>query len=301
LDKGQEADWCGSHIITTCSIIAATALIALVIREWTHDNPIIDLKLLRKRNFATAILFSFVLGLVINGATILIPQFLQNTMGYTAERAGMALMPGGIVMMILMPIAAIAATRIDHRLCMAFGFAALALGIYHLTSIDLDVTFKQVQLLRVIQMIGLPFIFVNITTMSYVGVPREKNNQVSGLSNFSRNIGGAIGISILNTFMFRQSQIQRTNLTINTNRSNPFFEHLLASTTRGFAATGSHGIDASRKALAQISSTIDRQASVLGYINSFWLMAVVVACMVPLVFILKKPSKADEKTAVQAP
>ena len=294
LDKGQEADWFGSHIITTCSIIAATALIALVIREWTHDNPIIDLKLLRKRNFATAILFSFVLGLVINGATILIPQFLQNTMGYTAERAGMALMPGGIVMMILMPIAAIAATRIDHRLCMAFGFAALALGIYHLTSIDLDVTFKQVQLLRVIQMIGLPFIFVNITTMSYVGVPREKNNQVSGLSNFSRNIGGAIGISILNTFMFRQSQIQRTNLTINTNRSNPFFEHLLASTTRGFAATGSHGIDASRKALAQISSTIDRQASVLGYINSFWLMAVVVACMVPLVFILKKPGKVDE-------
>jgi DHA2 family multidrug resistance protein len=137
--------------------------------------------------------------------------------------------------------------------------------------------------------------------MSYAGAPKEKNNQVSGLSNFSKNIGGSIGISILNTFMFRQSQIQRTNLTINTSRSNPFFEWLLASTTHGFAVTGSHGIDASRKALAQISSMIDRQASVLGYINSFWLMAVVVACMVPLVFILKKPSKADERTAVQAP
>ena len=300
LDKGQEADWFGSHIIATCSIIAATALIAMVIQEWTNNDPIIDLKLLKKRNFATVILFNFVLGLVLNGSTILIPQFLQNTMGYTAEHAGMALMPGGLVMIIVMPIAAMACARFDNRAVIAFGLVILALSMYHLTSINLDVTLGQVQLLRVLQIIGLPFIFVSITTMSYIGVPKEKNNQVSGMSNFSKNIGGAIGISVLNTFMFRQSQIQRTNLTINTNRSNPFFERLLASTTRGFAATGSHGIDASRKALAQISSMIDRQASVLGYINSFWLMAAVVACMVPLVFILKKPNKVDETIVLDA-
>jgi DHA2 family multidrug resistance protein len=294
LDKGQEADWFGSHIITTCSMIAAAALIAMVIQEWNHDDPIIDLKLLKKGNFATAILFNFVLGLVLSASTILIPQFLQNTMGYTAERAGMALMPGALVMLLVMPLAAIAGARLDNRLVIAFGFVVLALSMYHLTSINLDITFGQVQLLRVFQMIGLPFIFVSITTMSYVGVPKEKNNQVSGLSNFSKNIGGAVGISILNTFMFRQSQIQRTNLTINTNHSNPFFEHLLARITGGFTASGTHGIDASRKALAQISSMIDRQASVLGYINSFWLMAIVVACMVPLVFFLKKPGKADK-------
>jgi DHA2 family multidrug resistance protein len=300
LDKGQEDDWFGSNVILACSLIAAVTLVALVIREWTHEDPIIDLKLLKKRNFATALTFSFVLGVVMNGSTILIPQFLQNVLGCTAERAGLALMPGGIALMLLMPVAAIVGGRFDRRFVIAIGFIAVTIGIYHLTSINLDITFRQVQLLRVIQVVGLPFIFVNITTLNYVGIPPGKSNQVSGLSSFTRNIGGAVGVSILNTFLFRQTQIQRANLTRNTNHANPFFERQLAGLTASFHASSFSSLEASKKAMAQVSAMVDRQGTVLGYVNAFWLMMVLVGCLVPLVSILKKPTPEEEASSAEA-
>jgi MFS transporter, DHA2 family, multidrug resistance protein len=221
-------------------------------------------------------------------------------LGYSAERAGMALMLGGFTLMLLMPLAALLGARMDRRYILGFGFAAMSFGLYHLTSIDLDIAFGQLEILRVIQLVGLPFIFVNITTLNYVGVPPEKHNQVSGLSNFSRNIGGAVGVSILNTFQFRQTQIQRANMSAHTNHANPFFEHQLAGITTSFTAMGFPSAQATQKALAQMSQTVDQQASVLSYVNAFWLMAVAVACLIPLVFLLKKPSKADEESTAHA-
>jgi DHA2 family multidrug resistance protein len=300
LDKGTEADWFSSHTIAVCSVIAAITLVALVTREWTHRDPIMDLTLMRKRNFATSIIFSSALGAVMNGTTIMIPQFMQDVLGYSAERAGLALMLGGFTLMLLMPLAALLGARMDRRFVLGAGFAAMSFGLYHLTSIDLDVTFRQLEILRVIQLVGLPFIFVNITTLNYVGVPPEKHNQVSGLSNFSRNIGGAVGVSILNTFQFRQSQIQRTNMSAHTNNANPFFLHQLAGLTNSFKAMGFPSVQASQKALAQMSTTLDQQANVLSYVNAFWLMAVAIACLIPLVLLLKKPTKADEEAAAHA-
>ena len=300
LDKGQEDDWFGSRIILTFSIIAVICLTALVIREWSHPDPVIDLRLLKKRNFATAILFSFILGVVLNGSTILIPQFLQNLMGYTAQRAGLALMPGGFTLMLFMPIAAIAGSKFDRRWVMAIGFAMTAMGLHHMTGIYLGIDFRAAMLLRVLQVVGLPFVFVNITTMNYVGVPPEKHNQVSGLSNFSRNIGGAIGVSVLNTFMARQVQSQRIRLTAHTNHANPFFQRELAGLAARFTAMGYGKVNAAQKALAQMSGAVDRQAMVMSYINAFWLMSVIVACLVPLVFIMRTPTKADEKASAGA-
>jgi MFS transporter, DHA2 family, multidrug resistance protein len=300
LDKGQEDDWFGSRLIVTFSIIAVICLTAMVIREWSHPDPVIDLRLLKKRNFATAILFSFILGVVLNGSTILIPQFLQNLLGYTAQRAGLALMPGGFTLMVLMPVAAIAGAKFDRRWVMAFGFAVTAIGLHHMTGIYLGINFQAAMLLRVVQVIGLPFVFVNITTMNYVGVPSDKHNQVSGLSNFSRNIGGAIGVSLLNTFMARQVQSQRTRLVAHTNHANPFFQRELDGLTGRFTAMGYSKLSAAQKALAQLSGGVDRQAMVMSYVNAFWLMSVVVACLVPLVFIMRNPTKAEEKASAGA-
>ncbi len=300
LDKGQEDDWFGSHVITIFFIIAAIALTFLIIREWTHDDPIMDLRLLKNRNFATSILFSFVLGFVLNGSTILIPQFVQNELGYTAERAGLALMPGGLTLMLLMPVAAIAGAKFDRRWGMAFGFIMTAIGLHHLTGVYLGISFQTMLWLRVIQVIGLPFIFVNITTLNYVGVPPEKHNQVSGLSNFSRNIGGAIGISILNTFMARQQQTQRVNMTAHSNHANPFFQQQLAALTSNFMSMGFNRLTASHKALAQLSEIVSQQARVVGYVNAFWVMSMLVAVLAPIVFLLRKPSKAEEAAAAGA-
>ena len=189
LDKGQEEDWFGSRTISTMFSIGVPALVAFFLWEWYHENPIVDVRLLKNRNFGTAVFFSFTLGMVLFGSTVLIPEFLQSSLGYTAERAGMALSPGGFMLMLMMPVAGrLTATRVDPRLLVATGFLGTAMTLHLMTVIYLGIDFRTIVILRMIQVVFLPLIFVPISTLNYIGVPREKNNQVSGLSNFARNI-----------------------------------------------------------------------------------------------------------------
>jgi DHA2 family multidrug resistance protein len=297
LDKGQEKDWFSSHLILICFVVAIIALAALVVRELTHEAPIMDLRLLRLRNFATAVTFSFILGMVLNGSTILLPQFLQNDLGYTAQQAGMALSPGGIALAVMMPIAGLLASKFDPRVIMAIGFALTSFGLLHVTNIYLGVSFNTMVLYRIIQVVGIPLIFIPISTLNYVGVPREKFNQVSGISNFMRNVGGAIGVSLLNNFIIRQGQIQRNGMTAHTNHGNPFFERQLNAMTEGFKAAGMSATEASHHALAQLSAQVDLQANVLGFVNSFWLLGVMVLLLVPLPFIMRRPSPKETKAS----
>jgi DHA2 family multidrug resistance protein len=300
LDKGQEKDWFSSDMILVCFVIAMVALLALVIREVTHKNPIMDLRLLAIRNFATAVTFSFVLGMVLNGSTILLPQFLQNDLGYTAQLAGMALSPAGIALAVMMPVAGILATKFDPRVIIAIGFAITSFGLFHVTNIYLGVSFGSVVAFRIIQVIGIPLIFIPISTLNYVGVPREKFNQVSGISNFVRNIGGAIGVSLLNSFITRQGQIQRNNLTSHTNHANPFFERQLNGMIQNSTATGASSSQASHHALAQFSAQIDLQSNVLGFVNSFWILGLLVMLLIPLPFIMRRPSPEEAKATAAA-
>jgi MFS transporter, DHA2 family, multidrug resistance protein len=300
LDKGQEKDWFSSQLILVSFVIAIVALAALIIRELTHDDPIMDLRLLGKRNFATAVTFSFILGMVLNGSTILLPQFLQNDLGYTAARAGMALSPGGIALAFMMPIAGILASKFDPRVIIACGFAITSFGLFHVTNIYLGVDFATMATYRVIQVIGIPLIFIPISTLNYVGVPRNKYNQVSGISNFTRNIGGAIGVSLLNNFITRQGQIHRTRLTTHTNHANSFFERQLNAMTQNFISMGSSTSDASHRALAQISAQVDLQSNVLGFVNSFWMLGLLVLFLVPLPFIMRRPSPEEAKASAAA-
>ncbi len=300
LDKGEEKDWLSSHLILVSLIIAIVALVALVIRELTHDDPIMDLRLLGNRNFATAVTFSFILGMVLNGSTILLPQFLQNDLGYTAQQSGMALSPGGIALAFMMPIAGILASKFDPRVIIAIGFAMTSFGLFHVTNIYLGVSFATMATDRVIQVIGIPLIFIPISTLNYVGVPRNKYNQVSGISNFTRNIGGAIGISLLNNFITRQGQIHRTTLSAHTNHGNPFFERQLNAMTQNFIAMGASTSEASHHALAQLSAQIDLQSNVLGFVNAFWMLGLLVMLLVPLPFIMRRPSPEEAKATAAA-
>jgi DHA2 family multidrug resistance protein len=300
LDKGQENDWLSSRIIVVSLIIAIVALVALVIRELTHDNPIMDLRLLGKRNFATAVTFSFILGMVLNGSTILLPQFLQNDLGYTAQQAGMALSPGGIALAFMMPVAGILATKFDPRVIIAIGFALTSFGLFHVANIYLGVSFSTMVTYRVIQVIGIPLIFIPISTLNYVGVPRNKFNQVSGISNFMRNIGGAIGVSMLNNFITRQGQVHRTALTAHTNNANPFFERQLNAMTQNFVAMGAGASEASHRAMAQLSAQVDLQANVLGFANSFWVLGLLVMFLIPLPFLMRRPSPEEAKASAAA-
>ena len=294
LDKGQQDDWFGSNLITTFAVISAIALVWLVIHEWRTPHPILELKLLKNRNFAATVLFNFVLGCVLFGTTVLIPQFLQSLMGYTAEKAGEVLSPAGFMLMLLFPIAGILSTKIDPRWMIAFGFGITAIALHHLTNLSLAVDFRTIIFWRMYQMSGLAFIFIPISILSYVGVPLEKNNQISGISNFIRNLGGSVGISMLTTFLARQSQIHQTNLVAHATSANPQLQNMVNGSAANMAHAGSGPALALQQAYAQVMGVIQQQAALLSYVNAFWMVSLIVACLIPLPFFLKKPKAGTE-------
>jgi DHA2 family multidrug resistance protein len=291
LDKGQEEDWFSSPLIITMFSIGVPVLVAFFLWEWYHDHPIVDVRLLKNRNFGTAVFFSFVLGFVLFGTTVLIPQFLQTSLGYTAERAGMALSPGGIALMVMMPIAGFITTKakVDPRMLVSFGFLGMATTLHLMTVIYPGVDFKTIVLLRIIQVLPMPFIFIPISTLNYIGVPREKSNQVSGLSNFSRNLGGSIGTSLLGTFLSRQNQTHQSAFVAHTSRSDSNFQAMLSGLKGMFVSQGFDPVTAAHKATAMVYGIIQGQAAALSFKNSFWTMSLIVAFLIPLPFIMRRP------------
>jgi DHA2 family multidrug resistance protein len=293
LDKGQEADWFSNRIITLLACVGVPTLAAFFLWEWYSPNPIVDVRLLKNRNFGTAVTFSFVLGMVLFGSTVLIPEFLQSSLGYTAERAGLALSPAGFVLMFMMMVAGrLTATKIDPRLLICIGFLGTSFALRLMTNIYLQIDFMTIVLLRCFQVIFMPLIFIPISTLNYVGVPREKNNQVSGISSFMRNIGGSIGTSMLSVFLARQNQTHQMTLTSHTNMSDPSFRRFLNGLTAMFTAQGYDAATAAKKAMAMAYLTVQNQANALSFKNSFFVMSVIIACLAPLPFIMRRPRHA---------
>jgi len=187
LDKGQESDWFSSPWITGLLIVAAYAFMVWIVWEWHHPNPVVDIHLFKKRNFATAMFFSFTLGLALYSTTVMIPQFLQVQLGYPAVKAGEALAGGGIIMICLLPFVGVIVSRVDPRGLMAFGFISISAALFYMSrQFNLTMDFRTAFMMRTYQMVGLAFIFVPQNVLAYVGVPREKNNQISSMNSFER-------------------------------------------------------------------------------------------------------------------
>jgi DHA2 family multidrug resistance protein len=292
LDKGQEMDWFSDAGIRTSFIAAIVLLVWFVYWEWRHPDPIVDIKLLKNRNFGTAVFLQLILGMVLYGTTVLIPQYLQTLLGYTAEQAGMVLSPGGFVIMAMMMAAGTAVRRFDARLLAAIGYFCTGLGIYNLTRLDLTTSYGVATECRILQVLALPFIFIPISTLNYVGVPIEKNNQISSLSNFARNIGGSAGTALLTTFIARTAQIHQSalgaNVVTNTVAYNQYFDKMRALLMNdGLTKT-----QAAQGAVGQAYRQMVLEATMLSYHNAFALLAALLFCLVPLPFLMRLPKKS---------
>jgi MFS transporter, DHA2 family, multidrug resistance protein len=284
--------------VLICFCIGVPTLIAFFLWEWYHDHPIVDVRLLKNRNFGTAVFFSFVLGMTLFGSTVLIPEFLQSSLGYTAEQAGLALSPAGFLLMFMMPVAGrLTGTKIDPRILIAIGFLGTAVTLNRMSILSLQIDFRTIVMLRMSQVIFMPLIFVPISTLNYVGVPREKNNQVAGLSSFARNMGGSIGTSLLTTFLARQNQTQQVNFASHTGHADRNFAQMLNGLTAMFAAQGYDAVTAAHKALAMAYLTVQRQANTVGIDNAFWIMSLAIGCLVPLPFIMRRPKPGQGRMA----
>ena len=289
LDKGQEDDWFGSRFITTLAIVSAVCLVSLVIWEWFRKNPIIEVRLFKDLNYLGTNLMMFTLGILLFSSLVLMPQFLQTLLGYTAELAGFVLSGGAVIVLLSMPFVGQLTTRVQVRYIIAFGWFCLAIAMYYSTwRIDLLISFKSATWLRVAQVTGLGFLFVPITLAAYVGMPAEKGNAIAGMINFMRNMGSSVGTSMVTTMIARRSQYHQTTLVGHTTPQSLEFQNAIARLAQRITSYGSSPYDAQARSYARLYRALQAQAATLAYIDTFWVLSVGAATMFVLSFLLRK-------------
>ena len=288
LDKGERDDWFGSPTIVVFAAVAGVTLLSVILWEIFHPDPIIDLRLLGRRGFGISALMMFMLGLVLFGSTVLLPLFLQTLLGYTAELAGEVMSPGGLVVIVLLPLVGRLLSKVQARWLIAFGFVATALAMFHMTSLDLQISFTTAMLYRIYLSTGIAFLFVPINTIAYTGMPQEKNNQVSAIVNLARNLGGSVGISLATTLISRRAQHHQVHLVGHLTPYDPAFRNALAGLSQTLFHRGLTFVEATRQAYGRLYGLALQQAATLAYIDALWLLAVLSACMLPLVLLLPR-------------
>ena len=288
LDKGQRDDWFESNFILTLALVSVAALIFVIVWEWRHKDPIIDLHLFSDRTFAVSNLLMFMLGFALLGSTLLLPLFSQTLLGYTAEQAGLALMPGGFTIILLLPLVGFLLSRYTPRWLLLLGLLILSFSLFHMTNFDLGIDFRTVATARVIQAAGMAFLFVPINTAAYAFLPRDKNNAASGLMNLARNIGGSVGISVVTTMLDRRTQLHLVNLSSHLSASSAALQQAIRGAAAAMVAHGANAAGARQQAYALVAGTVGRQATMLAYIDCFWFLGMAILCMVPMAFLIKK-------------
>ena len=289
LDKGQEQDWFSSQFITTLAVLAASGLVSLVLWEWFHDDPIVDVRLFRNLNFLSANAMMFVAGIMMFSSLVMMPQFLQLLMGYSSESAGLVLSGGGFLLLILMPIVGTLTTKVPAKYIIATGWLLTCLAMsYSAQHLDLEISFWAASMLRVVQIAGLPLLFVPIIMVSYIGLPAAKSNDIAGLVSFMRNIGSSIGTSMVTTLIARYAQVHQVHLVAHTTPGEPAFADMVSGLTARLIASGAEASQAARQAQGLVYQTVIAQATTLAYVDTFWILAAGAGVMFLLSFGLKR-------------
>jgi DHA2 family multidrug resistance protein len=288
LDKGEEKDWFQSSFIRGFGIAFIAAFVALIIWQWVAKNPLMELKLLKSRNFAVCCFLMLLTGGLLNATTVLQPQFLQAQLGYTATIAGLSLSGGGLALVFVMPFAGQAVSRFPARNLIAFGFICFACSYYYTaTRLNLGMSFGTASFMRIVQIFSIPFVFISVTTAAYFGLPRDKSNQVSGLINFVRNIGGSILISLTNAEVTERGQFHQNTLLKHLNPSNANFQNNVQALTSKFSTAAGAG-NAGVFAQGQIYNELQRQSQTLAYVDIFYILCGASILMIPMAFLLQK-------------
>jgi DHA2 family multidrug resistance protein len=277
LDRFEREGGWGTQFVNVLGSITVVSLVALVFWEWFHPQPLMNLRLLRARAFAISNVLMFLLGFVLISTTQLLPQMAQELLGYDATTAGLTLGAAGLVTIVLMPLAGILTGRfVQPRTLTAMAFAGTAFSMWSATHLDLDASFWDLSITRMLQAAWLPFLFIPINSAALIGVPPEENSNASALVNLMRNLGGSVGISYTTTLLAYGEQIHHARLA----------EHITPYDGYGFG-----------RALGTIAQAVVRQATMLTYIDVFWALAIASAIAAPLALCLPRLPKGEAAAA----
>ncbi len=289
LDKGQREDWFSSNFIRVFFLLMVIGIIAGILWELREKEPVVDLRMLKERNFAIATMAMFFLGFVLYSSTVLIPQLLQQLLGYTAQLAGMALSPGGAVIMCMMPVVGLLVSRVDTRILITFGCIVSASALFVMAGWNLGLDYGHAVRARMLQSFGLAFLFIPINVAAFAYVPKEKTNMGTGIINLARNVGASVGIATVTTMLDRRTQFHQARLMENINDMSAAYHSMLNSTQVRLLAAGSSLADASAQAHGMIYKMVVRQAAMLAFLDNFKMLGVVFLAVIPILLLMKKP------------
>src|SRR3984893_14364325 len=287
LDRGERDDWLGSHFITTFLVIAVVAITLAIWWEWHHHDPVVELTLLRERNFALACIFYFLFGFGLFGSTVLIPEILQTLFGYTATDAGLVLGPGAAVITILAPFVVRIVPRIGAKRLVGASFTIAALSMFYYSRLTIQTDYFHFALARAYQGFGYAFMFVPVTQLAYSYLPKNKNNRGSSLMNLSRNWGGSFGIAFVTTMLQRRAQYHQSVLVSHLTSADGTVQQFVHNTSRYFLTRGTSGPDAIHQSYGLVSSVMTQQATMLAAMDCFHLLGLVVILGLPLSFLIR--------------
>jgi DHA2 family multidrug resistance protein len=288
LDEGQRDDWFGSNFILTAALTAAVCLVLVVLWELQQDQPIIDFRILKNRNFAIASTNIMLLGFVLYGSTALLPLMLQTLLGYTALNSGLVLSPGGLVICAGMPLVGYLLRKTEARYLIAFGVIISSAGLFYMAKFNLQLDYSTAVAARMVQSLGLAFLFVPINSTAFSAVPKEKIGAASGLFNLARNVGGSSGIAIATTLLARRSQFHQQVLTSHATSTDLNVSATISQIAAGLMSKGASAIDALAQAQKVFYATIQRQATMLAFADAFWVLGIAFLCILPMLFLMKK-------------
>lgn len=290
LDKGEREDWFNSEFIIILAVIALVCLSIFVLVELRAAHPVVNLRVFRDRSFAAGNIIMFAGFFCLFGSIVLLPLYLQNLMSYTALWAGLVLGPGGLASFVVMPVAGILMKKgVNPRNLLAIGLTIAAYSLWLMSGFALDGSFMTFTWPRVVQAVGMGLFFVPLSAATYVGIPREEMGNASGIFNLLRNLGGSFGVAFSTTVLAQRSQVHQSFLVENITPYNKAFQSFYAQLTEWFQMNQTH-IHAlpDKAAMAVTYREVLRQASMLAFNDTFWLLAIGTAVLVPLTLIFRR-------------
>ncbi len=296
LDKGENEDWFSSNLIVFFAVVSAVSLVLLVINEYFSEHPIVNLKLFRDRTFTSGATVMFFVFLNLFGSIVLLPIYLQSIMGYTSFYAGLVLGPGGIATMMAMPFAGKLISKVNPKRILGVGIAICALSTYMMSNFNLTTDFWSFVWPRVTLGLGMGLTFIPLTTMTLSHIPKENMTEASSLYNLLRNLGGSVGIAFTTTILARRAQFHQTRLVEHLSPLDPGYamaHNRIGSYlgSQGLPPAGADGV---------LYRELIRQSTTLAFTDAFLIICLLILCVLPLVFIMKRAAPAPGGPPVDA-
>lgn len=297
LDLGQKRDWFQSSLITTLAVTSVVTLVAFIVYEWRVEHPVIDLRVFKERTYSAGVFLMTTLGFVMYGSLVLLPLMLQTLLGYPSVQAGIAMAPRGMGSFIGMPAVGMLIGRFDPRKMVAVGLITGATTLFWLGQLNLNAGYWDIFWPQFVQGLGLSLIFVPLTTISMDRIPRERMGNATSLFNLMRNLGGSIGIAMTSTWLYRLSQLHRSVLGAHVTDYNLSAQAMLAAMKARFIATGADPVTASQRAYAALFGMVQRQATMVSFVELFRFLGIMFIVLLPLVLVMKRPVRRGAPAA----